>query len=122
MRNLALGYYSEKDNQIHILRDMKALREAARNDKDDYLDCYQNIPDWYVKCILHHEYTHFLQWKLGGGKEPLPILNPIKVPLKVLTKYEQKDWFIKAEAAYLEKRPQLLMGNQNCTPYVRQVE
>lgn len=47
---------------------------------------------------------------MGGGKEPLPILPTELVPLKVLTKkvYRKGDWLIEAEAAYLEKRPQLL--------------
>ena len=108
--SLALGYYSEKDNQIHVLKDMKALREAALNDEDGYLDCYRNIPDWYVRCILHHEYIHFLQWKLGRGKDPLPILPSSKVPLKVLTRkvYQKEDWLVEAEAHYLERRPELL--------------
>lgn len=60
-RDLALGYYSQEDNQIHILKDMNALRKAAHVNECGYLDCYQNIPDSQVKHTLYHEYTHFLQ-------------------------------------------------------------
>lgn len=104
-RDLALGYYSEEDNQIHILKDMKALRNS-----EDCPSCYRHIPDGYVKCVVYHEYTHFLQWKLGYGKDPMPILPTSKVPLKVLTRkvYDQEDWAIEAEAAYMEHRPQLI--------------
>jgi len=107
LRDLALGYYSEKDNQIHVLEDLKNLREAARKLK---IGCYKNTPDSYVKCIVIHEYTHFLQWKLGNGKDPLPILPQGVVPLKRFTKsvYQPSNWLIEAEAHYFERRPHLL--------------
>lgn len=103
--SLALGYYSEEDNTLHILKDLKGLKTNPECPK-----VYLNLPDTYVKCILVHEYTHWLQWKLGKGVNPLPIFPVGKIPVTPFIKkvYGPEDWVIETEARWMETHPELL--------------
>lgn len=98
----ALGFYSQEDNTLHILKYLKGLREQEDSDSP-----YANIPDWYVKCTLVHEYTHWLQWKKGKGVNPLAI-RYVEIDSKVKTIYPQSEWEIESEAKWVETHPEAL--------------
>lgn len=103
--SLALGYYSEENNTLHILKDLKGLKNHPECPK-----VYSNISHMYLKCILLHEYTHFLQWKKGKGVNPVPIFPVGKIPVTTFIKkvYSSEDWVIEAEAKWMETHPELL--------------
>lgn len=100
-----LGEYDSFFNTIKVLQDINVMKED-----EECLNVYKNVPDNYWKCILVHEYTHYLQWRKGSWKEPILLFpkGSLEVPKLVKRVYRPEDWAVETEAFYVERNPYLL--------------
>ena len=108
----ALGYYSNNQQTIHVLKELSLLKHEPDCPKE-----FMELEDNYVDRIIYHEYVHSLQWRKGREETPLLIkeegLKISDITKNIYASYEgnmtqEYMWLLEEEARSLELNPELI--------------